>query len=101
MANGTTIAARVMAMPESITENYPTRPGLPGAPEPSAESIRAWILGIRDALLKAAENTLASAAYVIALNSDVHAANDLKEEAREFLALATEIGDMCGLDPRG
>lgn len=88
--NTQNLALAVMNLPESITQNYPPRPGLPGAPTPSATSIRAWLDGIREALLNAAANTAALGSQ-IARSGDVECAEELRNEAATLLTLATQI----------
>lgn len=90
------LADSFAALPESVRANCPARPGLPGTPAPSAESIRDWIVGIRAAVLDAAANT-ANFGIIVAGEGDVAAAVDLKREAGELLALASDFGDLLGL----
>ena len=86
------LAYEAMRLPESITSQYAPRPGLPGAPAPSHRSIRDWIESIRMALLASADSTLVMAARIVW--DDPVAADQLKDEARALLDLATEIGDL-------
>ena len=41
--------------PEDFHEYIPPRPGLPGAPDPSTESIRGWVTAVKDQAERSAD----------------------------------------------
>lgn len=91
-----TLAQVFLNLPESIRDNCPQRPGLPGAPKPNSQTIHAWIVASRTAILAAASNTC-DLALTVARAGDVEAADDLRKEAAHYLDLASKLGDLMGL----
>lgn len=84
------LAAAIQSLPERITEHYPPRPGAPGAPEATAQSVRAWIEGIRQAILGAADQTRALALTMTKSGED-QAREELHREAEVLITLAREL----------
>lgn len=88
------LAARYAALPESIREKCPRPTG-----DVTPERVRAWLIDVRTACLEAAASTVDLAGTIAGLGEN-EGAVALRDEARELLEFATQVGDLIGYAPR-
>ena len=88
------LAAQYAALPESVRDKCPRPTG-----DVTPERVRTWLIDVRTACLDAAASTI-DLAGTIAGYGETEGAKALRDEARELLAFATQVGDLIGYAPR-